>query len=194
MKHIDWTDKEALRETARKTRDAMPESERTMASSTIAAMPFPIPFSPNAIISGYMPIGSELDPLPLMRRLEENGAQLTLPVVQRRGLPLVMRAWNFGAPLNKTGYGLQTPLPEALALEPDILLVPLLSYDRKGNRIGYGAGFYDLTLAALSTKKRIISIGFAFSKQEAGSIPATQLDSPLDYMLTENGLIDCRSR
>lgn len=192
MKHIDWTDKEALRETARKTRDAMPEAERTTAVSSIASMPFPIPFASGAIISGYMPIGSELDPLPLMRQLEENGARLALPVVQRRGLPLVMRAWHFGAPLIKTGFGLQTPPPEAPTLDPDILLVPLLSFDSKGNRIGYGAGFYDLTLAALSTKKRIISIGLAFSKQEAGSIPATQLDSPLHYMLTENGLIDCR--
>ena len=91
-----------------------------------------------------MPLKSEINPLPLMRKLAGQGARLALPVVAGRGKPLVMREWVFGEPLIAGVWGIREPQPEAAVVDPDILLVPLLAFDRAGHRIGYGAGYYDL--------------------------------------------------
>ena len=72
---------------------------------------------------------------------------MALPAIAGRGTPLIMRAWNFGAPLDRGQWGIREPKPEAAEVEPDILLVPLLAFDRAGHRIGYGAGYYDMTIA-----------------------------------------------
>ena len=89
---------------------------------------------------------SEINPLPLMRKLAAAGAQLALPVVAGRGKPLIMRAWRFGQPLNAGVWGIREPKPDAPEVEPDILIVPLAAFDRRGHRIGYGAGYYDMTI------------------------------------------------
>ena len=109
---------------------------------------------------------SEFNPVPLMRRLADAGAQLALPVVAGRGKPLIMRAWRFGAPLASGVWGIREPPPEAPEVDPDILLVPLAAFDRRGHRIGYGAGYYDLTIAGLRARKPVTAIGLAFAAQE----------------------------
>ena len=128
-----------------------------------------------------------------MRRLADAGAQLALPVVVERGHPLIMRAWSFGALLVAGVWGIREPCADAPEVAPDIVIVPLAAFDRTGQRIGYGAGFYDMTLARLRRQKPVTAIGIAFAVQEIAAVPATPRDVRLDLVLTEREVIDCRS-
>ena len=120
------------------------------------------------------------------------GAKLALPVVVARGEPLIMRDWEFGAPLKAGGWGISEPPPHAPEVLPDILLVPLLAFDRTGNRIGYGAGYFDVTITSLRAQKPVTAIGVAFAPQEIAQVPITPRDAPLDMVLTEREVIDMR--
>jgi 5-formyltetrahydrofolate cyclo-ligase len=184
--------KARLRREALARRDALPADMRQAAAETVAARAFPVDLPAGVLVSGFSPIGSEINPLPLMRRLAGRGARLALPVVMGRGQPLVLRAWALGEPLGKGQWGIREPAADALQVEPDILLVPLAAFDRTGHRIGYGAGYYDLTLAALRARKPIIAIGLAYAAQEIAAVPATARDARLDLVLTERAVIDCR--
>jgi 5-formyltetrahydrofolate cyclo-ligase len=103
-----------------------------------------------------------------------------------------MRAWSFGAPLNAGVWGIREPPADAAEVFPDILIVPLLAFDRAGHRIGYGAGYYDMTITRLRALKPVTAIGIAFAAQEVAAVPATPRDAPLDLVLTERGAIDFR--
>jgi 5-formyltetrahydrofolate cyclo-ligase len=184
--------KAALRREASARRAALPAETRRAAVATIAARPFPLAFAAGAIISGFMPLKHEIDPLPLLHALSERGAQLALPVVAERGRPLIMRAWNWGDPLSSGVWGIREPKPEAAVVEPEILLVPLLAFDRAGRRLGYGGGYYDLTLAQLRACKTVIAVGLAFAAQEIPAVPTTSRDALLDLVLTEREVIDFR--
>jgi 5-formyltetrahydrofolate cyclo-ligase len=184
--------KSELRRAALAKRDALPAQARAAAAETIAARAFPVAIRHGAIVSGYSPMKSELNPVPLMRKLGGMGASLALPVVQGRGKPLIMRAWTFGAPLGSGVWGIREPLPEAPEVFPDIMLVPLATFDRAGQRIGYGAGYYDMTIARIRAMKPVIAIGLAFAAQETEKIPAEPHDAPLDLVLTERDVIDFR--
>jgi 5-formyltetrahydrofolate cyclo-ligase len=205
--------KVGLRRAALEKREALSAEERQAAAEAIAARPFPIAVAPGAIVSGFFPIKSEINPLPLMRRLahvpakwepvrrqghapgqESAGAQLALPVVAGRGKSLIMRAWNFGDKLVAGQWGLREPPSEAPEIAPDILLVPLLAFDRRGYRLGYGAGYYDMTIAALRAKKEIAAVGIAYAAQEVAQVPTTPRDARLDLVLTEREVIDCRGK
>jgi len=181
-----------LRRAALALRDALPTAERQAAAETIAVRPFPIAIKPGMIVSGFSPMKSEISPLPLLRRLSDAGASLALPVVQGRGKPLIMRAWHFGAPLKSGQWGIREPMPPAPDVKPDILIVPLACFDRQGHRIGYGAGYYDITIAALRARKNVVAVGIAFAAQEIPQVPATERDARLDLVLTEREVIDFR--
>ena len=181
-----------LRSEALGRRDALPAPMRQAAAETIAARPFPVAVAPGIIVSGFMPLGGEINPLPLMRKLVEQGARLALPVVARRGEPLVMRAWAWGDPLAAGIWGIREPLREAPEVEPDILLVPLLAFDRLGHRLGYGGGYYDRTIARLRATKPVIAAGLAYSVQERTDLPVTSHDAQLDLVLTEREIVDLR--
>jgi 5-formyltetrahydrofolate cyclo-ligase len=183
-----------LRAAAFVRRDALPAAERAAAAQTIAARAFPVAVPDGAVVSGYAPMKSEISPLPLMRKLADVGARLALPVVAGRGRPLIMRAWSFGAALGSGVWGIREPTPEAPEVFPDILLVPLAAFDRRGQRIGYGAGYYDMTITRLRAMKPVVAIGLAFAAQEIERVPATALDAPLDLVLTEREVIDLRER
>jgi 5-formyltetrahydrofolate cyclo-ligase len=185
--------KAELRVQARARRDALPASMRAAAARAIAARPFPVALTPRAIVSGFMPLGSEINPIPLMRKLAGAGAQLALPVVGGRGKPLSMRVFDFGQRLVPGVWGIREPAPDAAEVFPDILLVPLLAFDRSGHRIGYGAGYYDLTIAALRARKTVTACGLAFAAQEVSSVPTTSRDARLDLVLTEHEVIDRRT-
>ncbi len=103
-----------------------------------------------------------------------------------------MRAWTFGAPLKSGQWGIREPTADAPEVAPDILLVPLACFDRRGQRIGYGAGYYDMTIHSLRASKPVTALGVAFSVQEIREVPATERDERLDLVLTENEIIDCR--
>jgi 5-formyltetrahydrofolate cyclo-ligase len=186
------TAKAELRREAIGRRDALPAAERALAAETIAARAFPVAVKPGAIVAGFMPMKSEINPLPLLRKLAAAGARLALPVVAGQGKPLIMRAWAFGEPLAAGVWGIREPEPSAPAVAPDILIVPLLAFDRAGQRIGYGAGYYDLTLAASRARQAVVAIGVGFAAQEIAAVPATPRDEPLDIVLTEREVIDLR--
>jgi 5-formyltetrahydrofolate cyclo-ligase len=184
--------KKEIRRDAVARRDALPAAGRARAAEAIAARPFPIAIKPGTIVSGFSSLKSEINPVPLLRRLADQGAQLALPVVAGKGQPLIMRAWSFGEPLDSGVWGIREPKPEAPEVAPDILIVPLLAFDRTGNRIGYGAGYYDMTIAKLRAMKPTVAIGMAFAAQQIDAVPVTPRDARLDLVLTEREIIDLR--
>jgi len=139
-----------------------------------------------------MPIGSEINPIPLMKRLADGGAKLALPVVIGRGKPLALRAWAFGDKLIEQQWNIKIPPPGVPELDPDVMLVPLAAFDRRGHRIGYGAGYYDMTIAGVRARKSVVAIGLAFALQEVELIPNSAQDERLDFVMTERETIDFR--
>ena len=140
-----------------------------------------------AIIAGYWPMGDEMDPRPLMLALASRGHALALPVTPPRGQPLAFRAWAPGAALRAGPMGTSEPVAGE-ELRPDILLVPLLAFDRVGRRLGYGGGYYDRTLAALPGAK---AIGIAYAGQEMPEVPAGPQDMRLPLIATDDSVIVC---
>src|SRR3954447_21584221 len=119
------TDRKAeLRRAALARRDALPAAERATAGAAVAACKFPVAIVPATIVSGFSPLKTEINPIPLLRKLADAGAQLALPVVAGKGRPLIMRAWRFGEPLASGVWGIREPKPEAPEVAPDILIVP----------------------------------------------------------------------
>ena len=140
-----------------------------------------------AIIAGYWPMGDEMDPRPLMLALASRGHALALPVTPPRGQPLAFHAWAPGAALRPGPMGTSEPVAGE-ALRPDVVLVPLLAFDRTGRRLGYGGGYYDRTLAALPGAK---AIGIAYAGQEMPEVPAGPQDMRLPLIATEDSVIIC---
>jgi len=165
MANIAETDspKARLREQAFARRDALLPDERAAAAEAIAARPFPVTIATGMIVSGFSPMKTEINPLPLMRKAAQLGARLALPAIAGRGRPLIMRAYAFGDELARGQWGIREPKADAPEVAPDILIVPLAAFDRAGHRIGYGAGYYDMTINALRAKKRVIAMGIAFA-------------------------------
>lgn len=178
----------AIRETILARRDSLSASERSDYSKQLAHHgKEAINFAPHTIISGFLPIRSEVDLQPLMQFLRQKGARLCLPVVLDRQT-ICFREWVDGVELINTGFGTRGPGPDATVLDPDILLVPLSAFDAKGNRIGYGAGHYDRAIARLHQKGRNPTlIGIAFDCQEVANVPFEPHDVALHAILTESG-------
>jgi 5-formyltetrahydrofolate cyclo-ligase len=147
-----------------------------------------------AIVSAYFPLEAEPSTLPLLEKLGHAGVKTALPVTGRLGTVLVFRLWHHGEPTVKGKMAIEEPLPGAPEADPDLLFVPLAAFDRAGHRIGYGAGFYDRTLAKLRAQKSIWAVGIAYTSQELPKVPHDAHDERLDYVLTERELIDCRTR
>lgn len=181
--------KSDLRAATLAQRDAMPAAERQAAAETLAARGLPVEVKPGQIVSGFMPMKTEINPLPLLRKLAGEGAKLALPCIVGRGKPLIMRAYQFGDAFKSGQWGIREPMPEAPEVKPDILLVPLVCFDRSGQRIGYGAGYYDRTIANLRALKKLTTIGVAFAMQEIPQVPATEHDERLDFVLTEKEIL-----
>ena len=185
--------KSSLRAVALATRDAIPVADRRRAAQAIAMRRFPVPLGAGTIVAGYSPIRSECDPVPLMRSLAAKGAELALPVVHAKDKELSFSEWRQGSQLVAGPYGILQPRSEALPLEPDVILVPLAAFDRRCRRIGYGAGYYDRTLADLRKRRVVIAVGIAFAAQEVEAVPVDEHDQRLDLVLTERETIDFRS-
>ena len=144
-----------------------------------------LPAGQGEVVSGYWPIGSELDVIPLLRRFAAAGAVTALPVADAPGRPLRFLAWTPGQPVTAAGGGIMVPAAGAPEVVPTVVLVPMLAFDRDGFRLGYGGGFYDRTLAGLRARGRVLAVGVAFAGQEMETLPRDRYDQRLDMLLTE---------
>jgi 5-formyltetrahydrofolate cyclo-ligase len=144
------------------------------------------PPPPAAVVSGFWPLGEEIDTRPLLLALHARGHRIALPVTPKRGDALTFRGWQPGDVMVPERFGTLRPIGEFLI--PDMLLIPLLAFDANGGRLGYGGGFYDRTLAALPGRFRL---GCAFAAQQVDSVPVGPYDIRLDAVATENGIIRC---
>ena len=142
----------------------------------------------SGIVSGYLPIRDELTPLALLSALSADGHPLALPVIDTKWAPLIFRAWKPGDRLVAAEFGLKEPAPEAAALLPDILLIPLAAFDAEGYRIGYGGGYYDRTLELYRRTRAITAIGIAYECQEVPVFTHEPHDQRLDYLITPAGV------
>jgi 5-formyltetrahydrofolate cyclo-ligase len=185
--------KTIVRRQAAAQRDSLSAADRARAAEIIAARGLPTPLVPGTIVSGFFPLKTEINPIPLLRSLAAAGALLALPVVAGRGKPLIMRAWAFGDELVSGVWDIREPTPQAPEVVPDVLIVPLLAFDRKGHRLGYGAGYYDMTITALRAKKPVTAIGIAYAVQEVPAVPTEPHDARLDLVLTEAEVIHCEA-
>jgi 5-formyltetrahydrofolate cyclo-ligase len=140
------------------------------------------------IVAGTLPIRTEIDPRPAMAVLHAGGARVCVPVIAGRGLPLDFREWAPDAALVPGPFGAAVP-ETGDWLVPDTLIVPLLAFDPSGNRLGYGGGYYDRTLARLKAQGPVRAIGFAFAAQAMAQVAAGPTDVPLDAIVTEAGVI-----
>jgi 5-formyltetrahydrofolate cyclo-ligase len=145
----------------------------------------------SGIVSGFMPYKSEISTIPLLNRLRRDGWTTALPVVVEAGLPLLFRTWAPGERLVPGVWDIPIPQDSAAEVEPDVLLVPGLAFDRKGYRLGYGGGFYDRTLVTLRQIKPVIAIGVGYGAQMVEEVPRAGYDQPLDFIMTERETIQC---
>lgn len=139
------------------------------------------------VVAGYIPIHSEIDPMPLMDALADTGHRLALPCIRRKAHPLVFRCFQRGDQLRTGAFGTKEPLHDAEMITPDIILPPLLAFSRSGFRLGYGGGYYDQTLAGLRNKGELFACGLAYAAQEVPHLPVDRHDQKLDGILTESG-------
>jgi 5-formyltetrahydrofolate cyclo-ligase len=180
-------EKALLRRTARSRREALSPEFRAEASKSISFQFFDkVAFGPEDAIAGYWRIRDEVDCQPILVRLMDSAQTVILPVVTGAAEPLQFRIWGADAPLYEAGFGTLAPSDLAPRAEPDLILMPLLGYDRTGTRLGYGGGYYDRTLAAMT--KRPMLVGLAFSAQALDHIPREAHDIPLDAVVTESGV------
>jgi 5-formyltetrahydrofolate cyclo-ligase len=142
------------------------------------------------VVGGYSAIRSELDPMPLLMTLHGEGHRIALPRSNDDGT-LSFLEWRPGDALQPGKLGVREPNTESTALEPAVILAPLLAFDRRGNRLGYGAGYYDRALRRLRSVHPTIAIGLAFDEQEFEEIPAEPQDEPLDMILTPARVVAC---
>ena len=146
---------------------------------------------PETIVSGFAAIRDEINPAPLMAWLQAEGFKLALPVMQGREKPLLMRAWSPGDTMAPAQWGIAEPLDDKPEVEPDVVLVPLLAFDARGYRLGYGGGFYDRTLRRLRKLKPVVAVGIAYDEQRVDAVPAESYDEKLDWVLTPSGPQRC---
>lgn len=147
-----------------------------------------IPVARGGVVAGYWPMGSEIDVRPLCRRLRRAGSLTALPVVLERHGPLIFRAWDEATELARGPFGTSQPSEASDCVEPDILLVPLLAFDRCGSRLGYGGGYYDRTLAAMRERRSILAIGVGFDGQRVDRLEVGPHDARLDGIVTERNV------
>ena len=139
------------------------------------------------IIGGYYPVNFEVDDLELLKKFEKNKFNISLPVI-KKNFQMDFYKWSFSDSLKINKYGIPEPETKNIVY-PDIILVPLVAFDKNLNRLGYGGGYYDRLIKKLSKKKKIIKIGLALSIQEVKIVPINKYDQKLDYIVTDKHII-----
>jgi 5-formyltetrahydrofolate cyclo-ligase len=176
--------KSSLRNEARARRATLTRPDFADAIARLAA---DLPIAPAAVIAGYHPIRDEADPRGLMSALGRRGHILSLPVIAAAKAALIFRRWSEGEALRPNAYGIAEPLPGAPQVLPDVVLVPLLAFDKLGHRLGYGGGYYDRTLDFLRRTRPVLAVGIAYAGQEVAQLPREPHDHRLDWIVTESG-------
>lgn len=148
-----------------------------------------IPLATGSVVAGYAPISSEADPMAILREADARGFPCVLPSVEAPASPLTFRRWRPGDPLVDGPHGTRAPEAGAPILMPQVVIVPLLAFDKAGRRLGYGGGYYDRTLAFLRARgeNNVLVVGLAFAAQEADEVPEEFGDQRLDWIVTERG-------
>jgi 5-formyltetrahydrofolate cyclo-ligase len=177
--------KRRLRAEAKTRRAAAAQAGECAAEAVCRNLRAAVPLPAEAVVSAYWPMGSELDPRPLMTKLQGCGHPIALPVVLEANRPLVFRAWSPGDALEPAAFNTQIPSPDKPELTPGVVLAPLLAFDRGGYRLGYGGGFYDRTLDILRVRGDVLAIGLAYAGQEVPAVPRDPNDKRLDWIVTE---------
>ena len=181
--------KQALRREASRIRREQSARQGEAAARAIARAGADLALPPGTVAAGYWPLPGEIDDRPLLTALAARGAVLALPEVAAPDAPLVFRRWAPGDPLAPGPHRTFHPLPSAPPLRPTLLLVPVLGFDAKGFRLGFGGGYYDRTLAALRRDGGLIAVGLAYAAQQLPAVPVEPWDQALDAILTEEGLV-----
>jgi 5-formyltetrahydrofolate cyclo-ligase len=183
------TIKARFRAEAMARRDALSPGERAKASAEIADRAAPIVAAAKpAVVSLYWPMRSECDVRALILRVRRQGAEVALPA--RAGDTFVFRRWEEGEPLHPGTFGTSEPPPASPAVNPDFIVLPMVGFDRFGNRLGYGKGHYDRAIAALRANGyRPGLLGVAFAIQEVPAVPAQPYDVRLDWVVTEHDVL-----
>lgn len=184
--------KKAARADAATIRKLAHEALGSHAGLALASQEFPVkPEAGRSVVSAFHPFRTEIDTRPLLGKLVADGWTTALPIIMGAGLPLVFRRWFPGEPTISADMNIMRPLDDAPEVAPDVLIVPLLAFDAEGFRVGYGGGFYDRTLAVLRAKKKITAIGVGYSVQQVAHVPHDELDQPVDFVMTEVGVLKC---
>ncbi len=173
--------KEAARKAAFARRKAA-HAEGNGAAGAARLSAFLVPHR-GKVVAGYMPIRTEIDPLAVMAEMSTHGP-VVVPVIEGAGLPLKFRQWTPGCAMVEGAFGAAIPA-EGAHLDPEVVIVPLVAFDRAGGRLGYGGGFYDRTLEGLRAKRPTLAVGFAFAAQEAATLPLEVTDQKMDALVTE---------
>ena len=182
-------DKRELRRRLRAQRQTLDPAFRDRSSRTAAWYALQaLPWRDRRRVSLFWPLADEIDTLPLLHALHWLGAETLLPRMQGRGRPLLFHRWSPDLELVDGPFQVREPPPDLPPALPEIVLTPLLAFDTRGNRLGYGAGFYDMTFAAIAAAGVTpVRAGFCFSGQEVADVPADVTDVPLDWVVTEAG-------
>lgn len=183
------TDKAVLRVRLRALRRRLAAEVPNAAERAARRLPLER-LAPYAVFALYQPMGSELDPRPLLARLQRDSARPALPATAARDAPMTFRLWDPAARLEPDAFGIPAPPPFAPTAAPDLVIAPLLGFDRRGGRLGQGAGHYDRALADLRAQKPVFVIGLAYSGQEMDELPREAHDQRLDAILTETDYIE----
>jgi 5-formyltetrahydrofolate cyclo-ligase len=184
--------KRRLRTEARKRRDEA-AAKGDIGARLIDLFEQHISLPRDITISGYYPVGSEANILPLLNALQQKGLDLSLPVVDKSHSPLIFRRWDEATEMQEGAFGILEPTPDAGSVYPGLMLIPLLAFDRQGNRLGYGGGFYDLSIRSIREQQPVYALGVAFAAQEVTAVPCDENDTTLDGILTEKGVIRVES-
>jgi len=182
--------KESLRKDARARRATLAAAAPDFAAS-VARFGAMLPIAEDAVVASYWPVRDEADPRALASVLASRGHSIVLPIIAGPEAALSFRPWREGDVLSPNRHGVHEPQPYLDAVAPQVLLVPLLTFDADGVRLGYGGGYYDRTLAALrgprTIRGHIVAIGVAYAGQEVAKLPRDAHDQRLDGVVTENG-------
>jgi 5-formyltetrahydrofolate cyclo-ligase len=184
--------KRLARSKATLTRIDVHEIAKHGAGAALAARGLPVARKPpDDVISAFHSFDTEISTFELFDNLVADGWTTALPVVVAKNTPLVFRQWAPGDALVLGRWNIKVPPEEAPEVLPDVLLVPLLAFDRKGFRLGYGGGFYDRTLVKLRALKKVTAIGIAYAGQEVDAVPYEEFDQRLDWIMTEKESFKC---